>query len=52
MLDVQVGSVVGMLFEFVDLGDGVVFEDISEGSDIKFSLGGLFGEGLVFELQV
>ena len=48
----QVGSVVGMLFEFVDLGDGVVFEDISEGSDIKFSLGGLFGEGLVFELQV
>ena len=48
----QVGSVVGMLFEFVDLGDGVVFEDISEGSDIKFSLGGLFGKGLVFELQV
>ena len=48
----QVCSVVGLFFEFIDLGDGVVFEDISKGSDIKFSLGGLFAEGLVLELKV
>ena len=48
MLDVHVCSVIGLLFEFVDLCDGVIFEDISESSDIQFSFGGLFGEGLVF----
>ena len=48
----QVCSVVGLFFEFIDLGDGVIFEDISKGSDIKFSLGGLFAEGFVLELQV
>ena len=46
----QVSSVIGLFFKFIDLGDGVIFEDISEGSDIKFSLGGLFAEGLVLEL--
>ena len=48
----QVCSVIGLFFEFVDLGNGVIFKDISKGSDIKFSLGGLFAEGFVLELQV